>query len=119
MKLLVVCNEIPYPPNHGGRVDVWARLRAFRAAGVSIVLITWCSDRKNERPSQGDTEAVRGIVEVEQCHMIAGGFDYLLKVRTADMETYRAILGEKISSLPHVIQTSTFVVMESVKDLQN
>jgi Lrp/AsnC family leucine-responsive transcriptional regulator len=51
--------------------------------------------------------------------MIAGGFDYLLKVRTADMETYRAILGEKISSLPHVVQTSTFVVMESVKDLQN
>jgi Lrp/AsnC family leucine-responsive transcriptional regulator len=64
-------------------------------------------------------QAVRSIVEVEQCHMIAGGFDYLLKVRTADMETYRAILGEKISSLPHVVQTSTFVVMESVKDLQN
>ena len=64
-------------------------------------------------------QAVRGITEVEQCHMIAGGFDYLLKVRTADMETYRAILGEKISSLPHVVQTSTFVVMESVKDLQN
>jgi len=64
-------------------------------------------------------QAVRGIAEVEQCHMIAGGFDYLLKVRTADMETYRAILGEKISSLPHVVQTSTFVVMESVKDLQN
>ena len=62
-------------------------------------------------------QAVRGIAEVEQCHMIAGGFDYLLKVRTADMETYRAILGEKISSLPHVVQTSTFVVMESVKDL--
>ena len=62
-------------------------------------------------------QAVRGITEVEQCHMIAGGFDYLLKVRTADMETYRAILGEKISSLPHVVQTSTFVVMESVKDL--
>jgi len=64
-------------------------------------------------------QAVRSITEVEQCHMIAGGFDYLLKVRTADMETYRAILGEKISSLPHVVQTSTFVVMESVKDLQN
>ena len=64
-------------------------------------------------------QAVRNIAEVEQCHMIAGGFDYLLKVRTADMETYRAILGEKISSLPHVVQTSTFVVMESVKDLQS
>ena len=61
--------------------------------------------------------AVRNVPEIEQCHMIAGGFDYLLKVRTADMESYRSILGEKISSLPHVVQTSTFVVMESVKDL--
>ena len=61
--------------------------------------------------------AVRNVPEIEQCHMIAGGFDYLLKVRTADMESYRRILGEKISSLPHVVQTSTFVVMESVKDL--
>ena len=64
-------------------------------------------------------QAVLNITEIEQCHMIAGSFDYLLKVRTTNMETYRAILGEKISSLPHVIQTSTFVVMESVKDLQN
>jgi Lrp/AsnC family leucine-responsive transcriptional regulator len=48
--------------------------------------------------------------------MIAASFDYLLKVRTKDMANYRAVLGEKISTLPHVVQTSTFVVMESVKD---
>ena len=59
---------------------------------------------------------IRKIAEVEQCHMIAGGFDYLLKVRTSDMADYRALLGEKISSLPGVTHTSTFVVMEAVKD---
>jgi Lrp/AsnC family leucine-responsive transcriptional regulator len=48
--------------------------------------------------------------------MIASDFDYLLKVRTADIETYRMVLGEKISALPFVQQTSTFVVMESIKD---
>ncbi|GAA3721897.1 Lrp/AsnC ligand binding domain-containing protein [Oceanisphaera sediminis] len=62
-------------------------------------------------------KAVRKIGEVEQCHMIAGGYDYLLKVRTNDMLSYRMVLGEKLSTLPHVVQTSTFVVMESVKDL--
>lgn len=62
-------------------------------------------------------EAVRKIAEVEQCHMIAGGYDYLLKIRTRDMADYRLVLGEKISALPHVQQTSTFVVMESVKDV--
>ena len=59
---------------------------------------------------------VRRIPEVEECHMIAGGFDYLLKIRTADIRRYRAVLGEKISSLPHVANTSTFVAMETVKD---
>ncbi|WP_221795161.1 Lrp/AsnC family transcriptional regulator [Oceanobacter mangrovi] len=64
-------------------------------------------------------EAVRGIPEIEQCHMTAATFDYLLKIRTSDMESYRAVLGEKISSLPYVTQTSTFVVMEDVKDLES
>lgn len=60
--------------------------------------------------------AVRRIPEVEECHMIASGFDYLLKVRSADIRRYRTVLGEKISSLPHVASTSTFVAMETVKD---
>lgn len=64
-------------------------------------------------------EAVRVIPEIEQCHMIAANFDYLLKVRTPDMEAYRAVLGEKVSTLPFVKQTSTFVVMEDVKDIES
>ncbi len=60
--------------------------------------------------------AVQRIAEVEECHMLASSFDYLLKVRTADIRRYRIILGEKISSLPHVASTSTFVAMETVKD---
>ena len=61
-------------------------------------------------------DAVRQIPEVEECHMIASSFDYLLKVRTSDMRRYRTVLGEKISSLPHVANTSTFVVMETVRE---
>lgn len=60
--------------------------------------------------------AVRRIPEVEECHMIASSFDYLLKVRTSDIRKYRQILGEKISSLPHVSSTSTFVAMETVRE---
>src|SRR3546814_17237869 len=54
--------------------------------------------------------AVREIAEVEECHMIASSFDYLLQVRTADIRRYRIILGEEISSLPHVASTSTFEI---------
>lgn len=60
--------------------------------------------------------AARRIPEVEECHMIAGRFDYLLKVRTPNIRRYREVLGEKISSLPYVASTSTSVVMESVKE---
>lgn len=60
--------------------------------------------------------AVRAIPEIEQCHMIAGAFDYLLKVRTTDIANYRQVLGEKISQLPHVASTSTHVSMQAVKD---
>ena len=60
--------------------------------------------------------AVREIPEIEQCHMLAANFDYLLKVRAQDMAAYRAVLGEKISSLPHVASTSTYVAMQAVKE---
>ncbi|MGV6805676.1 MAG: Lrp/AsnC family transcriptional regulator [Ruegeria sp.] len=60
--------------------------------------------------------AVRKVPEIEQAHMIASNFDYLLKVRTGSMSEYRAVLAEKVSSLPHVASTSTFVAMEAVKE---
>lgn len=62
-------------------------------------------------------KAVQRIPAIEQCHMIAGGFDYLLKVRTQDIEAYRLVLAEEISRLPHVVQTSTYVSMEAVKEV--
>ncbi len=60
--------------------------------------------------------AVLQVPEIEQCHMIASRFDYLLKVRTADIQAYRRVLGERISALPHVAGTSTYVAMEAVKE---
>lgn len=61
-------------------------------------------------------EAVAKIGEIEQAHMIASNFDYLLKVRTRDMLAYRTVLAEKISTLPHVASTSTYVAMQAVKE---
>ena len=60
--------------------------------------------------------AVRKIPEIEECHMLAANFDYLLKVRVRDMTAYRAVLSEKISSLPRVASTSTYVAMQAVKE---
>ena len=60
--------------------------------------------------------AVRTVAEIEQCHMLAASFDYLLKVRAQDMTDYRRVLAEEISTLPHVAHTSTYVAMQAVKE---
>lgn len=58
--------------------------------------------------------AVRKVPEVEECYMIAGGFDFQLKLRTRDMPHFRAVMAEQISTLPHVHSTSSYVAMEAV-----
>ena len=62
-------------------------------------------------------QAAQQIPEIEECHMVASNFDYLLKVRSRDMNNYRYILAERISGLPYVRHTSTYIVMQAVKDL--
>lgn len=69
-----------------------------------------------EKALRAFNAAVIRVPEIEQAHMIASHFDYLLKVRTRDMTAYRRFLGETISSLPHVSNTSTYVAMEAVKE---
>ncbi len=60
--------------------------------------------------------AVMKIPEIEQVHLIAGNFDYLMKVRTQSMNEYRIVLADKISTLPHVSSTSTYVAMQAIKE---
>ncbi|QRG06275.1 Lrp/AsnC family transcriptional regulator [Xanthobacter dioxanivorans] len=98
-------------------------IRGFRAVldpvklGLDHIAFTEVKlSETTERALSAFNAAVLKIKEVEACHMIAGPFDYLLKVRTRDIRRYREVLGEKISSLPHVASTSTYVVMEPVKD---
>jgi Lrp/AsnC family transcriptional regulator, leucine-responsive regulatory protein len=69
-----------------------------------------------EKALKAFNTAVLKVPEIEQCHMIAGSFDYLLKVRTRDIRAYRQVLGETISALPFVSSSSTHVSMEAVKD---
>ena len=88
--------------------------KKLEKAHIAFVQIS-LSDTRAKALDQFNSE-VSKLEAVEQCHMIAGNFDYLLKVRTNNINTYRLLLSEKISSLPNVASTSTFVSMENVKD---
>jgi Lrp/AsnC family leucine-responsive transcriptional regulator len=86
----------------------------LKAGHVLVVQVTL--DKTSEGALEEFNEAIRAIPEVQCCYMVAGNFDYLLKVRTDDIDHYRSVLGHEISKLPNVHQTHSFVVMEAVKD---
>lgn len=60
--------------------------------------------------------AVERAPDILECHMVAGGFDYLMKSRVRDMEAYRAFLSDVVLALPGVRETHTYAVMEEIKD---
>lgn len=40
-KITVLCHETPFPPTHGGKVDMWRRLLALKRAGNHLQIISW------------------------------------------------------------------------------
>ena len=65
------------------------------------------------------SEAVRILDDIQECHLVSGNFDFLLKARVADMSTYRKLLGSTLLKLPGVSESRTYVVMEEVKHSNN
>lgn len=61
-------------------------------------------------------KSVHSIPEIQECHMVAGGFDYLIKARVKDMKAYGAFLGKALLQLKGVRETHTFAVIEEVKN---
>ena len=60
-------------------------------------------------------KAVQNLPDLQECHLVSGNFDYLLKARVSDMTAYRKLLSDTILRLPCVNDTHTYVVMEEVK----
>ena len=72
--------------------------------------------KTNDNTLDNFSEAVKQIPEIESCLLIAGSFDYILKVRTRDISHFRTLLGDRIGRLPNIMQTPSFAVMETIKE---
>ncbi|GJE01978.1 MULTISPECIES: Lrp/AsnC ligand binding domain-containing protein [Methylobacterium] len=92
-----------------------ARLDPHRLGLGLLVFVEVSLDKTTPDIFARFAAAVRRAPEVLECHMVAGGFDYLVKTRVADMPAYRRFLGEVLLSLPGVTETRTYAVMEEVK----
>ena len=92
-----------------------ARLDPHRIGLALLVFVEVSLDKTTPDVFEKFAAAVRRAPEVLECHMVAGGFDYLVKTRVADMAAYRRFLGETLLALPGVKETRTYAVMEEVK----
>ncbi|HEY1393359.1 MAG TPA: Lrp/AsnC ligand binding domain-containing protein [Methylibium sp.] len=93
-----------------------AKLNPVKLGAGLLVFVEVLLDRTVHDVMDTFKAAVQVRPEILECHLVAGGFDYLLKTRVADMTAYREFIGSVIWSLPGVRETRTYAVMEEVKN---
>jgi Lrp/AsnC family leucine-responsive transcriptional regulator len=86
------------------------------AVGLPLLIFVEVSlDRTTRESTKAFAAAVRAAPDILECHMVAGGFDFLVKARVKDMSAYRAFLDDTLLSMPSVRETRTYAVLEEVK----
>ena len=93
-----------------------ARLNPNKLGAGMMVFIEVVLDRTTHDAMNSFKAAVQVRPEILECHLVAGGFDYLIKTRVADMQAYREFVGSVIWALPGVRETRTYAVMEELKN---
>jgi len=93
-----------------------AQLNPMKLGASMLVFVEVLLDRTTPNVFDAFKAAVQVRPEIMECHMVAGGFDYLLKTRSADMNAYRDFAGRVLWQLPGVRETRTYAVMEEVKN---
>jgi Lrp/AsnC family leucine-responsive transcriptional regulator len=93
-----------------------ARLSPLKLGRGMMVFVEVLLDKTTPHVFEAFKAAVQVYPDILECHMVAGGFDYLLKTRMADMSAYRHFAGSVLWQLPGVRETRTYAVMEEVKN---
>ena len=81
-----------------------------------IVFVQIRLDRTSKDNFDAFKRAVYTLVEVQECYLVSGSFDFLLKARVADMNEYRDFLADTLLSVPGVKESTSIAVMETVKE---
>lgn len=101
----------------GGWIEGYhARLSAQRLQASLLVFVEISLNYSSGSVFDEFRKAVKQWPQIQECHLVSGDFDYLLKIRIADMASYRELLGEIIHELPGVRDSRTLVAMETVKE---
>jgi len=82
----------------------------------ALVMVAVVLDRSTPESFAAFEAVILDMQDVLDCNLVAGDFDYLLKIRVRDMADFNKLHGEKLIALPGVRQTRTFFVMKQVKE---
>ena len=100
-----------------GYIDGYqARINPHKVDQSYLVYVQIKLENTTSQTLRNFNQAAKTTPDIMSCHMLSGGYDYLLKIRTRDMASYRELLGDVIASLPGVLTTASFPVMEEVMD---
>src|SRR5690606_25996112 len=95
-----------------------ARLNPNLLNNAFVVVVEILLDNTTQNVLDDFSHAVRQILEFIECHMISGGFDFVVKIRCANMDEFRKISGQILWQLPGIKETRSYPVMEVIKESQ-
>lgn len=95
-----------------------AKLNPKKLGAAMLVFVEITLERTSSDVFSDFSAAVQELPDIQECHLVSGNFDFLLKARVADMSSYRTLLGDTLLTLPSVSASRTYVVMEEVKSTQ-
>ncbi|MGL5212974.1 MAG: Lrp/AsnC ligand binding domain-containing protein, partial [Acinetobacter junii] len=93
-----------------------AKLNPAKLNANFLVFVEVLLDKTTPNVLDDFIDAVTQYPEIVECHMVSGGFDFLIKLRSAGMEEFRRIAGQILWQLPGVKETRSYPVMQVVKD---
>lgn len=94
----------------------YARVDPAALGAKLLVFVEITLNSKSASAFEQFRREVLRIPEVQECHLVSGDFDYLIKARIHEMAEYRKLLGDMLLELPGAAQSKSYVVMEEIKE---
>ncbi|MES2742948.1 MAG: Lrp/AsnC ligand binding domain-containing protein [Pseudomonadota bacterium] len=94
----------------------YARVDPAALGAKLLVFVEITLNQKSALAFEQFRREVLRIPEVQECHLVSGDFDYLIKARIHEMAEYRKLLGDMLLQLPGAAQSKSYVVMEEIKE---
>ena len=102
--------------DQGHITAVRGQIAPERVGRGTLAMVGVVLDRSTPESFGAFEAAIRTLPVVLDCHLVAGDFDYFLKIRVRDMADFNRLHGKTLIALPGVRQTRTFFVMKEVVD---